>query len=218
MDAKREAALLQAEKKEQEKQAREEKKRQRQDKEAAYNEKYHNKGLSHSVEISYFSYSNTGEVVYRHSGYREYGSLYPVEADYTLSYKFGRAFSLGAGAGFFYNTKSLTIQGDDFAPMYGGSFKEKRWDIPIYANARLYLLRTAVRPVLSVSGGVYLMTGTLLLDYGGGLEVRIARRFSMTAALSGRTVPRPVFVNSDVGASASYKPCHALSVRLILSF
>ena len=81
----------------------------RQEKEGAYNEKYRNKGIEHSVDISYSYPIQKCEVYYHYSGRREYGVLHPFELDYTLSSRINRIVSVGAGAGLLFHAQSITI-------------------------------------------------------------------------------------------------------------
>ena len=79
---------------------------QRKEIDKAYNAKYRNKGLVHSIELSYGYQLGSGNVIYKNLGYREYGSFHPVEATYTIGYRFCNWVSVGVGAGFILSTLS----------------------------------------------------------------------------------------------------------------
>ena len=81
----------------------------------AYNAKYRNKGLVHSFELSYGYQVGKENVIYKNLGYREYGSFHPIEATYTIGYRFCNWVSLGLGAGVSYNLVNLCTYGDVFA-------------------------------------------------------------------------------------------------------
>lgn len=125
----------------------------------AYNAKYKNKGIVHALEFSYVLYtgdpSEGYDVVYKNLGYRNYGSLHPVELKYTLGYRFNNWFSLGVGTGVQYQLGNLYAYGDEFAPLYRETEKYTPINIPVFLNARLYMSRGKYQPMLSLSGGVY---------------------------------------------------------------
>ena len=75
------------------------KKGDRQQKDAAYDERFRNKGLEHSIDVQYSYSLGKCQVFYKYSGLREYGNLHPFELDYTISWRFNRMVSLGVGAG-----------------------------------------------------------------------------------------------------------------------
>ncbi|MBR6002462.1 MAG: hypothetical protein IK045_06330 [Bacteroidales bacterium] len=189
-----EEARVREEAKRQAAEARAKKKAERQAKDAAYNERFKNKGLEHTFSVSYASQFASCEIVYYNSGVRTYKSLHPVEFDYTLSYKVGRVFSVGVGAGVLFHVKSVNIINDGFSGNWEG-FKEKRVDLPLFATLKIRPFRSAVRPIIAASVGYYLLSGCPLGEGCLGLEIRFRR--SAAIGISGfvKTLPYP----SDLG-------------------
>ena len=187
----------------------------RQGKDAAYNEKYRNKGIEHSVDISYSYPLKKCEVYYHYSGRREYGTLHPFELDYTLSYRINRSVSVGAGAGLLFNAKSITIINDYFSPVYE-KFEERRLDIPIFGAVKITPLRKSIRPVIGGSAGYYLLSRTLMWEGDLGAEFRISRRAAAHLLLSVRSTPYPYF--NETERIARYQPAISPAVKVGFSF
>ena len=164
----------------------------------AYNAKYRNKGLIHSIELSY-GYQNAegNNVIYKNLGYREYGNFHPIEATYTIGYRFCNWVSLGLGAGVSYNLVNLCTYGDVFDPMYEGADKFTPINIPVFLNSKVYMSRGKCQPMLSVSGGVYAPNLELLADVGVGCNLRLSKRGNMYFLASIRTTPYGFFVENS---------------------
>lgn len=180
----------------------------------AYDDKFSNHGLEHSIDVSYSYSLSTGRIVFFYSGIRDYGSTHPVELDYSLSYKFSRAISLGGGIGVLYHLKSVSIVGDDYIRVYQ-DFREKQLDVPIFARLKLNFLRTKVRPTLNLQAGYYCLSGVLYGEAGAGVEYRMGRKSALLLSVSARSVPWPYF-NEEKGAA--YEMSVAPSVKLGFSF
>ena len=165
----------------------------------AYNAKYRNKGLIHSFELSYGYQSGKENVIYKNLGYREYGSFHPIEATYTIGYRFCNWVSLGLGAGVSYNLVNLCTYGDVFDPMYEGADKFTPINIPVFLNSKVYMSRGKCQPMLSVSGGVYAPNLELLADFGVGCNLRLSKKGNMYFLASLRTTPYGFFVEESYG-------------------
>ena len=167
---------------------------QRKEIDKAYNAKYRNKGLVHSFELSYGYQLGSGDVVYKNLGYRAYGSFHPVEATYTIGYRFCNWVSVGVGAGVSYNLVNLCTYGDVFDPMYKGADKFTPINIPVFLNTKVYMSRGKCQPMLSVSGGVYAPNLEVLADVGVGCNLRLSKQGNMYFLASLRTTPYGWFV------------------------
>ena len=167
----------------------------------AYNAKYRNKGLVHSFELSYGYQLGKGDVIYKNLGLREYGSFHPIEATYTIGYRFCNWVSLGLGAGVSYNLVNLCTYGDVFDPMYEGAEKFTPINIPIFLNTKFYMFRGKCQPMLSVSGGVYAPNLELLADVGIGCNLRLSKRGNMYFLASIRSTPYGFFVENSLSDS-----------------
>ena len=165
----------------------------------AYNAKYRNKGLIHSFELSYGYQVGKENVIYKNLGYREYGSFHPIEATYTIGYRFCNWVSLGLGAGVSYNLVNLCTYGDVFDPMYDGADRFTPINIPVFLNSKVYMSRGKCQPMLSVSGGVYAPNLELLADVGVGCNLRLSKRGNMYFLASIRTTPYAFFVEESYG-------------------
>lgn len=172
---------------------------QRKEIDKAYNAKYRNKGLVHSFELSYGYQVGSGDVIYKNLGYREYGSFHPIEATYTIGYRFCNWVSLGLGAGVSYNLVNLCTYGDVFDPMYEGADKFTPVNIPVFLNTKVYMSRGKCQPMLSFSGGVYAPDLELLADVGVGCNLRLSKRGNMYFLASLRTTPYGFFVEKSIG-------------------
>ena len=124
--------------------------------------------------------------------------------------------SLGIGAGALFHAKSITIKNDQFDPAYG-NFKESRWDVPVFATVKFTPLRTRVRPLVSGSGGYYILSKTVLWEGGVGVDIRASRRVAAHLLLSVRSTPYPYF-NNEEPQSAGYKGAISPAVKLGISF
>ena len=167
----------------------------------AYNAKYRNKGLVHSFELSYGYQVGSGDVIYKNLGYREYGSFHPIEATYTIGYRFSNWVSVGLGAGVSYNLVNLCTYGDVFDPIYKGADKFTPINIPIFLNTKFYMFRGKCQPMLSVSGGVYAPNLELLADVGIGCNLRLSKRGNMYFLASIRSTPYGFFVENSLSDS-----------------
>lgn len=165
----------------------------------AYNAKYRNNGLVHSFELSYGYQVGKENVIYKNLGYREYGSFHPIEATYTIGYRFCNWVSLGLGAGVSYNLVNLCTYGDVFDPMYDGADRFTPINIPVFLNSKVYMSRGKCQPMLSVSGGVYAPNLELLADFGVGCNLRLSKRGNMYFLASIRTTPYAFFVEESYG-------------------
>lgn len=166
------------------------KKALRQEKDSTYSVKYKNRGLAHSIRVSYAYQLAECKTAYVYSGFREYGSLHPLQLDYALSYKVNRFFSAGVGVGLMLNSRSISIVGDEFVC---SGFKEHRLDIPVFAVLSAYFGRWTVRPALSVFGGYYPLSRVALIEGMLGVEYRLGRKLSLEAGAFVKTSPYPYF-------------------------
>ena len=171
-------------------QAKEQRKKDNIVKEKEYNGRFKNKGFEHTISISYsYSFASCW-FFYKYSGVRRYNALHPIELDYTLSYKFNRYFSIGAGAGIFYNLKSVSIAGDEMVE-YSSQFKEVRLDVPLLLSLKVRPFRSALRPYLEVSAGDYLLSSCLTIGGTIGAEYRFAQRGAIQLGIYGKYIPYP---------------------------
>ena len=161
--------------------------------------KYKNKGLVHSLELSYGYQLGKENVIYKNLGYREYGNFHPIEATYTIGYRFSNWVSLGLGAGVSYNLVNLCTYGDVFDPKYEGADKFTPINIPVFLNSKVYMSRGKCQPMLSVSGGVYAPYLELLADFGVGCNLRLSKRGNMYFLASLRATPYAFFVEEEYG-------------------
>ena len=175
---------------------------QRNEIDKAYNAKYRNRGLVHSFELSYGYQSGKEDVIYKNLGYREYGNFHPIEATYTIGYRFCNWVSLGLGAGVAYNLVNLCTYGDLFDPMYQGADKFTPINIPIFLNTTVYMSRGKCQPMFSVSGGIYTPNLEVLADVGIGCNLRLSKNGNMYFLASIRTTPYGFFV--EISLSDSY--------------
>lgn len=163
-----------------------------------YNLMYRNSGLVQSFEVSYGYQLAHGEVAYKNLGLREYGSLHPVEFNYTLAYRFHNFYSLGIGAGVQYQLVNLCRYPDVFDPIYEGYEDFTPLNVPVFVNLKAYLSRGVWQPLVSVSGGVYFPNMEGMADIGAGLNVRVNRVSNIYFLLSIRTTPYGEFRKSFV--------------------
>lgn len=154
-----------------------------------YNLKYKNSGLVHSFEVSYGYQLANGKVAYKNLGFREYGSLDPVEFEYTLSYRFNNFLSVGIGTGIQYQLVNLCDYSDVFDPKYTGLEDFTPINIPVFLNVRTYMTRGKIQPMFSLSGGVYCPNLEGMLDAGLGINFRVSRMSNIYLLFSMRTTP-----------------------------
>ena len=189
----------------------------------AYNAKYKNKGIVHALEFSYVLYtgdpSEGYDVVYKNLGYRNYGSLHPVELKYTLGYRFNNWFSLGVGTGVQYQLGNLYAYGDEFDPLYRETEKYTPINIPVFLNARLYTSRGKYQPMLTLSGGVYAPLMLIpLFDAGAGLNVRLSKSGNMYFLVSVCSTPSGHFIEGESEDGYGTTNCYFLHWRIDPSF
>ena len=189
----------------------------------AYNAKYKNKGIVHALEFSYVLYtgdpSEGYDVVYKNLGYRNYGSLHPVELKYTLGYRFNNWFSLGVGTGVQYQLGNLYAYGDEFEPLYRETEKYTPINIPVFLNARLYMSRGKYQPMLSLSGGVYAPLMLIpLFDAGAGLNVRLSKSGNMYFLVSVCSTPSGHFIEGESEDDYGTTNCYVHHWRIDPSF
>lgn len=172
----------------------------RQEIDAEYNKKFRNRGLVHSLELSYGYQLSHGDVVYQNLGYREYGSLHPIEIDYTISYRFNNWISLGFGTGVEYTLVNLRRYGDMFSAKYTNLDDYTPLNVPLSIVTKVYLSRGKFQPLLSISGGVWLPDATGLFDLGVGLNCRFSPSGNMYFLISFRTTPYGEFIEESAGS------------------
>ena len=156
---------------------------------AAYNKQYKNIGFVHSLELSYGYQLAKADVIYKNLGYRYYGSLHPVEVNYTFAYRFNNFVSVGIGAGLQYQTVNLCRYDDVFLPEYQDAEDFIPINVPVFLNTKVYMSRGKFQPLLSVSGGLYLPNTEGMFEFGVGANWRISRTANMYFLLSCRTTP-----------------------------
>lgn len=183
-----------------------------------YNRRYKNQGIESTLEFGYAYQPATCIIRYQYSGYRSVSALHPVFVDYTLGYRINRVLSLGVGAGFMYNLKSVVIVNDQ---IWGTdkNWVEKRYDIPVFLDVKARFFRKSVRPIIDCKGGWYPITGLLFVDAGLGLEFRTSRQTALNVTASIRTTP--YFEVDNVSSNSRdfyYFPCWSPSIRLGFAF
>ena len=141
-----------------------------------------------------------GDVVYQNLGYREYGSLHPIEIDYTISYRFNNWISLGFGTGVEYTLVNLRRYGDMFSAKYTNLDDYTPLNVPLSIVTKVYLSRGKFQPLLSISGGVWLPDATGLFDLGVGLNCRFSPSGNMYFLISFRTTPYGEFIEESAGS------------------
>ena len=163
-------------------------------------------GLTHSFDFSYAYQLYGGQIVYTDSGVRKYSNLHPLQATYSIGWRFNRMFTLMAGAGFLYNLTSLEREGDTVeAGLYGGK-TPLRFDVPVFVNFRCHFTRAKIRPYISLSGGVYALSLAPLADLGAGVSFHLGGTAALNLALSARNTPWPLY------SSAAF---HGYPVRIV---
>ncbi len=189
--------------------------------EAEYNGKYKNRGIENTFEFGYAYQLLIGDLKedlrYQYSGYRAVSPRHPVFVDYTFSYRFNRYFSLGVGAGFMYNLKSVVIK-NDWIVGTDENWKEKRFDIPVYLDLKARFCRKAVRPLVDIKGGWYPMSKTAFIDGGFGVEFRTSRSTALNLTASIRTTPFFTVKYDEISPKLYYSMCWSPSVRIGFAF
>lgn len=176
-----------------------------------YGKKFRNKGIVNTLELSYGYQLSSGEVICTNYGYQDYGNLNPVSAEYMLGYRFSRLFTVSAGAGFTYSISDPISNGDSPDEATYGQPEFRKYDVPVFLNGRAYFGRGTVQPMVSVSGGWYLMSNTLMADAGVGCAFRFGRMFNMYVLASVRTTPWPSFQEPSW---KGYKPAITPGLRI----
>ena len=167
-----------------------------------YNETYHNKGVVHNLEINYsFPITDYNTIVYTNLGMQEYLTLHPTELSYSIGYRFSNWVSLNLGTGITYDLVDLRNFGDELAtsyyhPDYSQALENySNMSVPVYLNAKFYMSRGKIQPILSASGGLYLSIPKIsfqdmwLIDVGIGCNFRLGKRSNMYVMASAATVP-----------------------------
>ncbi len=184
--------------------ARAEKKARIQKLDDEYSQKYKNRGLINSIELSYNYQIASGELIFLNAGYFEYGNLNPIELDYQIGYRFNRFFSLSGGIGVMALCGAFSIASYDSLQNGETLFT---MDYPLYVNTKLYFARGKVQPMISLSGGAYILTKSFMMEAGLGCSVRLARIFNMNILASLRTTPWPSYQkDSNINYPAVFSP------------
>lgn len=197
------------------------KKSARKDAIAEYDRKYRNHGLVNSFELSYGYQLYVWSAVFQNSGKRKYGDLTPLQATWSIGYSFGYIGSLSVGAGILYNVRTPLVIGDSLIPEYG-DFKEHRLDVPVFLNGKIYMTRTRIQPMLSVSGGIYAISRVPLADIGLGANFRAGKRCSAYLLANFDFTPWPLFQTTGkvkiVAASVRYVYAPTVGVKAGFTF
>ncbi len=197
------------------------KKSARKDAIAEYDRKYRNHGLVNSIGLSYGYQLYVRSAVFQNSGKRKYGDLTPLQATWSIGYSFGYIGSLSVGAGILYNVRTPLVIGDSLIPEYG-DFKEHRLDVPVFLNGKIYMTRTRIQPMLSVSGGIYAISRVPLADIGLGANFRAGKRCSAYLLANFDFTPWPLFQTAGkaeiVTASVRYIYVPTVGVKAGFTF
>ena len=181
-----------------------------------YNSKYKNRGLINSIDFAYGYQLKQGDVVFTDRGWRKYGDQIPLTLTYSIGYRINYLFAVSAGAGVLYDVRNISIKNDSFASGYYPDFKLKQIDVPAFVKADLFMARGKVQPLLSVSGGLYVLSMTPLVDGGLGCSIRVSKSTAINILASVRTTPWPYFYEHS--KSAGYKMALTPGVKLGISF
>lgn len=222
--AKEEAARIAAEKVAKEKAAKaeanriaaEKKKAARDEANAKYDAQFKNHGLINNVGLAYGYQLGTGEVIFKDSGWRQYGDQIPLQLTYAIGYRINWCLAVSAGAGFLYNVRNISIKNDVFSPTLYPKFKYTQFDIPVFAKVDYFMTRSKIQPMLSVSGGLYVMTMTPMADAGVGCSIRLSKSMALNVLASVRTTPWPYF--DSYYKNAGYKMALTPSVKIGFAF
>ena len=181
-----------------------------------YNSKYKNRGLINSIDLAYGYQLKQGDVVFTDRGWRKYGDQIPLTLTYSIGYRINYLFAVSAGAGVLYDVRNISIKNDSFASGYYPDFKLKQIDVPVFVKADLFMARGKVQPLLSVSGGLYVLSMTPLVDGGLGCSIRVSKSTAINIIASVRTTPWPYFYEHS--KSAGYKMALTPGVKFGISF
>ena len=198
--AKAEKLAQEKAKKEAQQQAKAQKEAERQakkDVQKQAQEKARGKGsLAQQIDFSYAWQPYKGRIVYTNSGGRNYSTLHPLQLTYAIGWNFNEVFTLTAGAGFLFNLVSLERKADSpDAELYGGE-TPLRYDVPAFLNLRFHIPTKSVRPYFSLSGGIYALSLTPLIDLGIGIAVPLGGKVALNLAVSARNTPWPLYNES----------------------
>lgn len=166
---------------------------------AAYEQRkntFAKKGLAQQVELSYAYQLYSGDIVYANSGARKYSALHPVQLTYAIGWRFNPLFTLTGGVGCLFNIQSLERTGDSYESELYGNNTPRRFDIPVFINARLHFLHSPVQPYVSLTGGIYALSLAPLADLGIGAYFHLNGKVSLTLAVSARNTPWPLFTGT----------------------
>ena len=180
-----------------------------------YNSKYKNRGLINSIDFAYGYQFEKGRVVFTNRGWRGYGDQIPLLLTYSIGYRINHLFAVSAGTGVLYDVRNISIKNDSFASFYS-DFKLKQIDVPVFVKADLFMARGKVQPLLSVSGGLYVLTMTPLVDGGIGCSIRVSKSTAINILASVRTTPWPYF--DEYSHSAGYQMAVTPGIKLGISF
>ena len=160
---------------------------------------YRNHGLMVSLEVGYnYQLVEPGEVIYQNYGYKTYGNTVPVEVDLLMGCRFCSAIAISLGGGLLYEVENLAAYGDVFSSdAYGVVNNYSNIDIPVFLNFKWFMSRTKVQPVLSMSGGLYLFSNTMLANAGFGLNIRASRGTNFYILGTAGLTPWPHFVDQS---------------------
>lgn len=164
-------------------------KRQRED---AYNRQYRNRGLIHSVELSYaHQHASYGYVAnYLDGAKEEFDNYDPIALSYICSYRFNRFVQAGLGVGFLIHS-----HWPDKDLVDPGNWWVANFDMPIFANIKSTFTKTRFQPMSSFSIGCFPVKKEFLMEIGVGCNFRIDRSKSVYLLLTyGDT---PAFFHAD---------------------
>ena len=178
---------------------------------------YRNHGFIMSVELSYNKQlAENGEVIYENYGYRSYDDLTPVEFDVLLGYRFSNAIAISVGTGLLYEMVNLAAYGDVFSKVaYGTVTNFSNIDIPAFLNFKWFMSRSKVQPMLSLSGGLYLISKTQMANAGLGFNIRVSRGSNLYVMGTAGFTPWPKFMDHS---PLTYDTPVTAGVKLGLAF
>lgn len=160
---------------------------------------YRNHGFLVSVELSYNTQPTaSGEVIYENYGYMTYDDMVPVELNLLMGARLGNAFALSAGTGLLYEMVNLAAIGDSFSSdAYGMVSNYTNIDIPVFLNLKWFMSRSKVQPLLSLSGGLYLLSDTTFYNGGLGLNIRVSHGSNLYILGTAGVTPWPHFTDQS---------------------
>lgn len=181
-----------------------------------YDSKFKNRGLINSVDFSYGYQIAKGDVIFSDRGWREYGDQLPLQLTYSIGYRINYLFAISAGAGVLYDVKNISIKNDTFYQDFYPDFKLKQIDVPVFLKADIYMARGKVQPLLTVSGGLYVLSVSPLVDAGIGCSIRLSRSSALNILASFRTTPWPFF--DEDAMTSGYKMAPTPGFKVGFSF